>query len=53
MLRSLKLTERYDEAHSPTNNLALAMAFSGVGLLNAFMPPVLGILACAPPTLWH
>jgi hypothetical protein len=38
MLRFLRLTERHDEAHSPANNLALALAFSGVGLLNALLP---------------
>jgi len=45
MLRFLKLTERHDEAHSPANNLALALAFSGLGLLNALMPLTLGGLA--------
>ena len=47
MLRFLKLTERHDEAHSPANNLALALAFSGVGLLNALVPLTLGDLAYA------
>ena len=42
MLHFLKLTERHDEAHSPVNNLALALAFSGLGLLNALMPLTLG-----------
>ena len=45
MLHFLKLTQRYDEAHSPANNLALALAFSGVGLLNALLPLALGSLA--------
>lgn len=45
MARFLKLTERYDEAHNPANNLALALAFSGVGLLNSLVPLMLGGLA--------
>jgi hypothetical protein len=45
MLRFLRLTERHDEAHSAANNLALALAFSGVGLLNALLPLTLGTLA--------
>jgi hypothetical protein len=45
MLRFLKLTERHDEAHSPVNNLAVALAFSGVGLLNTLVPLTLGSLA--------
>ena len=45
MSRSLKLTERIEEAHSPANNLALAMAFSGVGILNTLMSLILGGLA--------
>jgi len=50
MLRFPRLTERVDEAHSPANNLALCMAFSGVGLLSMLMPVMLaGIVA----TLWH
>jgi hypothetical protein len=52
MLRFLKLTERYDEAQSPANNLALALAFSGVGLLNALLPLTLGGLAYTPH-LWQ
>ena len=48
----LKLTERYDEAHSPANNLALALAFSGVGLLNALLPLTLGSLVYTP-RLWQ
>ncbi|HEV3175136.1 MAG TPA: hypothetical protein VGZ72_04070 [Stellaceae bacterium] len=43
----LKLTERHDEAHNPANNLALAVAFSGVGLLNTLMPLMIGGLAYA------
>jgi hypothetical protein len=45
MLRFLKLTERHDETQSPANNLALAVAFSGVGLLNALLQLTLGSLA--------
>ena len=45
MLRFLRLTERHHEAHSPANNLALALAFSGMGLLNALLPLTLGALA--------
>jgi len=52
MLRFIKLTERHDEAHSPANNLALALAFSGVGLLNALLPLTLGGLAHTL-NLWH
>ena len=50
MSRSLKLTERIEEAHSPANNLA--MAFSGVGILNTLMTLVLGGFAYIPH-LWH
>jgi hypothetical protein len=39
------LTERVDEAHDPANNLALAMAFSGVGLISSLMPMMLASLA--------
>lgn len=46
MLRFLKLTERHDETHSPADNLALALAFSCVGLLDALMPLTLGGFAC-------
>ena len=52
MSRSLKLTERIDEAHSPANNLALAMAFSGVGILNTLMTLMLGGVAYTLH-LWH
>jgi hypothetical protein len=52
MPRSLKLTERIDEAHSPGNNLALAMAFSGVGILNTLMTLMLGGFA-STLHLWH
>jgi len=45
MLRFVKLADRHDEAQSPANNLALALAFSGVGLINALMPLTLGGLA--------
>ncbi len=45
MPRFPKLTERADEAHDPANNLALAMAFSAVGLISTFMPMMLGGLA--------
>ncbi len=31
---TLKLTERHDEAARPANNLAVAVAFAGLGLLN-------------------
>ena len=41
MLRFLKLTERHDEARDPVNNLALALAFSGVSIVNALMPLML------------
>ncbi len=41
----LKLTERYDEAQSPANNLALALAFAGVGLINGLVPLMLGAYA--------
>jgi len=50
MSRFPRLTERVDEAHNPANNLALAMAFSGVGLLSMLMPVMLGSLAYV---LWH
>jgi len=52
MFSFLKLTERHDEAHSPANNLALALAFSGVGLLNALIPLMLGGLAFTLQR-WH
>ena len=45
MSRFPRLTERADEAHNPANNLALAMAFSGVGLIATFMPMMLAGLA--------
>ena len=44
MSRFPRLTERIDEAHNPANNLALAMAFSGVGLISTFMPMMLAAL---------
>jgi len=44
MPRFPKLTERIDEAHNPANNLALAMAFSGVGLIGTLMPMMLAAL---------
>jgi hypothetical protein len=47
-----KLTERVDEAHNPANNLALCVAFSGVGLLNLVMSLVLGGLVYSLH-LWH
>jgi hypothetical protein len=50
MSRFPRLTERIDEAHNPANNLALAMAFSGVGLISTFMPMMLAGLALY---LWH
>ncbi len=50
MSRFPRLTERVDEAHNPANNLALAMAFSGVGLIGTFMPMMLAGLALY---LWH
>ena len=43
----LKLTDRYDVAQNPANNLVLALAFAGVGLLNGLMPMVLSGLAQA------
>ncbi|HXP75635.1 MAG TPA: hypothetical protein VN823_15940 [Stellaceae bacterium] len=52
MPRFPKLTERHDEAHSPANSLALALAFSGVGLLNAMMPLMIGGLAYTLH-FWH
>ncbi|HXP75252.1 MAG TPA: hypothetical protein VN823_13995 [Stellaceae bacterium] len=52
MFRLPKLTERVDEAHNPANNLALCMAFSGVGLLNLVMSLVLGGLVYSLH-LWH
>ena len=52
MLRFLSLTERHDEARSPANNLALALAFSGLGVINALMPLTLGGLADTL-RLWH
>ena len=53
MPRSLKLTERYDEAHNLANTLALVMAFSGVGLVNALVKwMLLGGFAHTLP-LWH
>jgi len=52
MSRSLKLTERIEDAHNPANNLALAMAFSGVGILNTLMTLVLGGFAYTAH-LWH
>ena len=39
---SFKLTERYDVAQRPVNNLALTLAFAGVGLVNGILPLVLG-----------
>jgi hypothetical protein len=45
MSRFPRLTERVDEARNPANNLALAMAFSGVGLIGTFMPMMLAGLA--------
>jgi len=39
---SFKLTERYDVAQRPANNLALTLAFAGVGLLNGIFLLVLG-----------
>ena len=42
---SLKLTERYDVAQRPANNLALTLAFAGVGLLNGILPLMLGSAA--------
>ena len=50
MSRFPRLTERVEEAHDPANNLALAMAFSGVGLICTFMPMMLAGLALY---LWH
>lgn len=50
MSRFPRLTERVDEAHNPANNLALAMAFSGVGLIGTFMPMMLAGLALY---FWH
>lgn len=44
MPRFPKLTERIDEAHNPANNLALAMAFSGVGIIGTLMPIMLAAL---------
>ena len=52
MLRLPKLTERVREAHDPANNLALAMAFSGVGILNLVMSLMLGGIAYTLH-LWH
>jgi len=52
MFRIPKLTERVDEAHNPANNLALCMAFSGVGLLNLVMSLVLGGVVYTLH-LWH
>ena len=49
MRRFLRLTEHVDEARSTANNLALVMAFSGVGLITTFMPMVRAGLAYA----WH
>jgi hypothetical protein len=43
----LKLTDRYDVAQNPANNLVLALAFAGVGLLNGLMPLMLSGLAQA------
>jgi hypothetical protein len=48
MSRFPRLTERVDEAQNPANNLALAMAFSGVGLIGTFMPMMLAAFY-----LWH
>lgn len=39
-----KLTDRIEEAHNPANNLALAMAFSSVGLISTLMPMMLAAL---------
>ena len=39
---SFKLTDRYDVAQRPANNLALTLAFAGVGLLSGIFPFVLG-----------
>ncbi len=52
MLRLPKLTERVDEAHDPANNLALCMAFSGVGLVSLVMPLMLGGIVYTLQ-LWH
>ncbi|HKF70904.1 MAG TPA: hypothetical protein VKB68_04085, partial [Stellaceae bacterium] len=45
MSRFPRLTQRVDEARSPANNLALVMAFSGVGLISTFMQTMVAGLA--------
>lgn len=34
---TLKLTDRHDAAQRPANNLAVALAFAGLGLLNGLL----------------
>ena len=34
---TLKLTDRHDVAQRPVNNLAIALAFAGLGLLNGVL----------------
>jgi hypothetical protein len=45
--RFLSLTDRHGAAQGPANNLALAPALSGHGLINALMPLTLVGLAYA------
>lgn len=52
MFRLPKLTERVDEARNPANNLAVCMAFSGVGIVNLVMSLTLGGIVYALH-LWH
>jgi hypothetical protein len=42
---TLKLTDRHDVAQRPANNLAIALAFAGLGLLNGLLNLIPGGLA--------